>query len=42
MSTNSCNSFNTRQTLDVAGTSYEYFSLETFAARCSEVSGVCR
>jgi aconitate hydratase len=35
----SLNSFNTRQTIDVAGTVYEYFSLETFAV---ERSGVKR
>ena len=37
MSINSLNSFNSRQTLDVAGTSYEYFSLEAFAAQRGDV-----
>ncbi|MDT8444671.1 MAG: hypothetical protein RQ722_10280, partial [Desulfuromonadales bacterium] len=33
----SLNSFKTRQTMEVAGTVYEYFSLETFAAGRSDV-----
>ncbi|NOR50148.1 MAG: aconitate hydratase AcnA, partial [Desulfuromonadales bacterium] len=37
MSSDSLNSFNARQTLDVADTAYEYFSLEKFAAKRSEV-----
>jgi len=38
MSNDSRNSFNTRQTLDVAGTAYEYFCLETLAAKRNEVA----
>ena len=37
MSNDSHDSFNTRQTLDVAGTAYEYFSLQTLAEKRSEV-----
>ena len=38
MSNDSLNSFNTRQTLDVDGMAYEYFSLQTLAAKRSEVA----
>ncbi|MBW2690343.1 MAG: aconitate hydratase, partial [Deltaproteobacteria bacterium] len=38
MSNNSLNSLNTRQTLDVAGTAYEYFSLEKLAELRSDVT----
>jgi aconitate hydratase len=38
MSNDSRNSFNTRQTLDVAGKAYEYFSLEALADKRSEVT----
>jgi aconitate hydratase len=38
MSINSRDSFKTRDTLEVAGTSYEYFNLAAFAEHCSDVS----
>ena len=38
MGINSQNSFKTRQTLDVAGAAYEYYSLESFAVQRSEVA----
>ncbi len=38
MGINSQNSFKTRQTLEVAGTAYEYYSLKKFAAQRSDVA----
>ncbi len=38
MGINSQNSFKTRQTLDVAGTAYEYYSLEKFAGHRKDVA----
>ncbi len=38
MGINSQNSFKTRQTLDVAGAAYEYYSLEKFSAQRSDVA----
>ena len=37
MSNDSLNSFKSRQSLDVDGASYEYYSLESFAAKRGEV-----